>query len=657
VVLVKLSTRKQFFMKIFYPVRFSYASMLVALFCLNACKKNDLPVVKMDSASPLKAVCFDCDYLEEIYKDSLDHPTILGEDIRNPYLPDNIAQAYKNVYGQLPSKALTVTHLYVKFSPSNYNQLDQLEEMDVELFDYPLHKKLRTEGDYYLQAGKQLEDIPEYYAVVDPAFKFSNEIKYTIIERMHIPDSDPKLENEALRLSGDLADGDEYITTSSLATDQTLKILPPEPGGNQELPILKSCKNYPSGRIVVQNALMNDHSFSPVQDVRVVVRRSFKTETIYTNQQGEFECKKYFRNKYTVTVSFKNRLARIARMRPHAIHEQFFPLKINFGKWDNLDCRHEFLINHPKLSGTIATSHWCAAVTHNGIIEHRKMSQGENVGLPPLDLNIMLSSKKGSGSGNTYMLNKILKTNEMVPVTQSLLTAVTAIWSPIASGLFFLANEAYKQRAPDIKFGYGGDPEFLTTNRYCELVYHELSHASHYNQVGNNWWLKLGIAENKNPGEGTYGECCTDYAPCIALAEGWAYFFGHYLADKKWKNYSTPFPEQGNLTEMINLIYFSNQNNLSSHIHFLESYDPHRQLDPNKWIPKGLLYDLIDPAHESFPQSNQIDDQVFGYSTKQIFDAMQPNIGSIDEFMHKLIQLDNNRQHAQTISLFKQYGY
>jgi hypothetical protein len=269
----------------------------------------------------------------------------------------------------------------------------------------------------------------------------------------------------------------------------------------------------------------------------------------------------------------------------------------------------------------------------------------------------MLSSKKGSGSGNTYMLNKILKSNEAAPLTQSLITAVTALWSPISAGLFFLAGEAYKQRSPDIKFGYGGDPSFLTTDRYSELVYHELSHASHYSQVGTSWWLKLGIAENKNPGSGTYGECCTNYAPCIALAEGWAYFFGHYLADKQWKQNSTPFPEQGDLTVMSNLMFFSNQNNLSSHLHFLESFDPKRQLDPNNWIPKGLLYDLIDPDHEMFPGANRVDDKVSGYSCSQIYRAMQSDIESMNDFMQRLFELSNNRQREETVSLFRQYGY
>src|SRR5207344_1481580 len=127
-------------------------------------------------------------------------------------------------------------------------------------------------------------------------------------------------------------------------------------------------------------------------------------------------------------------------------------------------------------------------------------------------LNIMLSSKKGSGHGNTYMLNKLLHSSIAYNASEELIPGLLVLWSPIGAGLAFLGMEAFKARSPDIKYGYGGDPKFLTTDRYDELVYHELSHAGQYSQVGNNWWLKLGIAESKNPGTGFYGDCCTHYS-------------------------------------------------------------------------------------------------------------------------------------------------
>ena len=82
--------------------------------------------------------------------------------------------AYRNVYGKDPGRIISATHYYIKFSPKNYKELARLEEEDIELFDYPLHRALISEGDYYIQPGKQVEDIPDYYSVVDVNYKMPN---------------------------------------------------------------------------------------------------------------------------------------------------------------------------------------------------------------------------------------------------------------------------------------------------------------------------------------------------------------------------------------------------------------------------------------------------------------------------------------------------
>lgn len=72
-----------------------------------------------------------------------------------------MTQAYYNMYGGYPSPALPITHYYVKFSPSNLSQLAALEDEDIDLTLFPLYKELIFEGDYYLQPGKAIEDIPD----------------------------------------------------------------------------------------------------------------------------------------------------------------------------------------------------------------------------------------------------------------------------------------------------------------------------------------------------------------------------------------------------------------------------------------------------------------------------------------------------------------
>jgi hypothetical protein len=289
------------------------------------------------------------------------------------------------------------------------------------------------------------------------------------------------------------------------------------------------------------------------------------------------------------------------------------------------------------------------------VIEHHEMVRELNIGSAPLGLTIMLSSEKGSGHGNTYMLNKMLHNSAAVNGAEVLLSSVLTILNPFAGAAVAIAAEAYKHRAPDIKYGYGDDPSYLTTDRYCELVYHELSHALHYNAVGNDWWIKLGMAESKNPGTGTYGGCCTDKAPRIALAEGWAYYMGHLLADKKWGMSSTSFPEQGDFDTNRFMLEFSNTTGVSSHKNFLETYDPSKMDDPNHWIPKVLFQDLTDSGAE--PLQSHVIDEVSGFQCKHLFSALRSGAADINAFKLALLSENHNYMRDEVISLFQQYGY
>ena len=635
------------------------SKLSIFVFCfwfllLASCRKSEL-TYPVDTPASLNAICFDCALLKNNYADSLDSPTVLGGPIENPYLIPNMTTAYRNVYGRSPKNPLAISHLYVKFSPASYQQLDQLENQDIELFNYPLHLELVSEGDYYIAPGKNIEDIPDYYAVVENSFRFPPGISYTVLDKMYIPDNDPAWEDEAMRLSGNSRLGDEYppgyYNTNNSKFERQI---PGELNPQQNIPA--NCSHYPSGIIEVQKELTSDRNFSVIPEIKIVIRRLFKVQNVYTNSAGEFTATKYFKNKYTITAKFKNHYARIARMRPWAIHEQFFPIKINLGKWDNLDCHHKFLIQHPAGSGTISTSQWCAATAYNSIREYFSFCRDEHISAPPENLNILLSSKRGSGTGNTYMLNKILKSSDGANSTEVVASGALMIWTPAVGIAALLTAEAYKARGPDIKYGYGGDASYLTTDRYAELVFHELSHASHYTNVGNNWWIKFGLAELKNPGEGDYGACCTEYAPIIAVGESWAYFVGHYLADKQWKMKSTAFPEQGFIQDNRDVILFCSENELSSHIVFLESFNPHRNKDPNAWVPKGLLYDLYDPVGESCTGST-IRDSVAGFQPAQFFKALKQDVETMDEFRNTFLSQNMNSQRDQVIRLFRQYGY
>jgi hypothetical protein len=644
-----------------------------------SCKKTEFDNTKKDAINnastekfsllngrmnSLSSDCEDCDAIETSYTDTIDHATVLGDPISNPYTLSNMTQAYVNVYGTYPSPALPVTHYYVKFSPGNLTQLAILEDEDIDLTSFPLDRELIFEGDFYLQPGKGIEDIPDLWAVVPANYFFPSAIPYTIITEMNIPDDLPVLEDEALYLTGNLGDDptnyrDAFGNDPQCPCSDPSQPCPvwPDCGGGGGGGGSTTCTHYPKGRITVQNKLATDFSYRGVRNVRVVIRRTFKVDHIFTDDNGNFATSKYFRNKYTILTKFKNEFARIGRIRPFAIWEQFFPIKINFGRWKNLPCNYEFKIDNPTATGTIQSSHWAAATTHNGVQEHRGMSLQEGVGVPNLQLHILLSKRKNANSGNTYMFNRIFKSGGIIPF-DLLNAAVAAI--PVAGPLASQFAAVWSVRAPDIKFGYGGDyVSFFATDQYCELVYHELSHAGHYAQVGNLWWIEFGLNEFLNSGDGTYGACCHNSSRKIAVGEGWAYHFGHYLSDKKWGLQCTTFPEQGtDIGSFQNTLLFTNANGYSSQHNFLEEFNPNRDLslDPNRWLPKGLFNDMMDQAGNEPPQSSIIDN-VTGFTNQQFFQALLSNVNSIPDYKAKLLQQNGNSQQTQIDELFSQYGF
>ena len=97
----------------------------------------------------------------------------------------------------------------------------------------------------------------------------------------------------------------------------------------------------------------------------------------------------------------------------------------------------------------------------------------------------------------------------------------------------------------------------------------------------------------------------------------------------------------------------------SSHINYLEDFSPFRTYDPFHWIPDGLYYDLIDDRNDAFavPLRVDIDDAVNGYTNRQFFNALEPDIQSIPAFRERLLQQNGNNQVTAVTQLFNRYGY
>ncbi|MGK0286059.1 MAG: hypothetical protein ACI9GM_001103 [Salibacteraceae bacterium] len=127
--------------------------------------------------------------------------TILGMERINPFKTSTVIEAQNNLYTN-PILEIQSTNLYVKFLPSSMEDLLELENADLEYYDYPLEYEVLTMGDYYQQPIEGT--YPILYAVVEMDFEFPN-IQYEVIDELYLRSTDPLLITESFRITNNLS--------------------------------------------------------------------------------------------------------------------------------------------------------------------------------------------------------------------------------------------------------------------------------------------------------------------------------------------------------------------------------------------------------------------------------------------------------------------
>lgn len=186
--------------------------LLIFAILLVSCKKpvynEEEPMEslekKLNSSTSSSVTCYEV-LQPETNQDTAQTPTILGSRLlNNPYSLATMQQASINLYGT--ANGIVINKKYVRFKPANEDQLMQLINADLELFDYPLDYEVIQQGDYYDQ-GLPAGEIPWLYTVVAPSYLPPSGIQYEVLASLSIPDDDIYLENEAFRITGNPVEG------------------------------------------------------------------------------------------------------------------------------------------------------------------------------------------------------------------------------------------------------------------------------------------------------------------------------------------------------------------------------------------------------------------------------------------------------------------
>ncbi|MBO9727567.1 MAG: hypothetical protein J7623_02905 [Chitinophaga sp.] len=174
---------------------------------------------------------------------------------------------------------------------------------------------------------------------------------------------------------------------------------------------------------------------------------------------------------------------------------------------------------------------------------------------------------------------------------------------------------------PDMIINVGSDAEpSYYSSQLSQTLFHELGHASQFNQVGSSWYLTLINAEivtqpaSSNP----YGSGTGTDAGVMALAESWAQYIGTNFALRRYPAgfMKATDPFAGNTVGQL----YSLSTLIEGEKYFFGA----------KWIPSGMYHDLADGSNAAEPWDN-----VSGITIRQMYMAFQPNVLTICAYKSK----------------------
>lgn len=466
-------------------IRF-FAMLLVAV----SCSKGSGTLVESDDQWNGKSV-YD--------GNSVSHEMIeLGEHLENPYGIETVRNAYHSLYPTKAREDVVPNRIYVRFLPDDEKDFKLLESMGVEMLDHPVDYRIKKEGDYYHDPSIAEDRITWQYAVVPTGFDFPSSIRHEIIQECYVTgtETDTKasgtdweaVEKEAYRLSGNMGIY-ESMTKASGA--------------------------YPKGRVTVVDDRRDGGKPVGVAGVKVSCNVFVKFASAYTDRDGYYSMPKQFSSKVRYRLIFEN--------------EKSFSIGFNFilvpasvstlgkGSPEGLDVE----VNRYSESKLFKR-----CVVNNSAYDYITRCSEDDMNLlpPPSDLRIWMFHSLEASSAVMIHHGAIVSHRD--------LAGYLGFYAPIVQ--FF---------APDITIGTSGRDDYAGL---YDATCHELSHASHFSQVGTNYWndyIKYVVTSFLWSGGKTYGDGQGDYAGHCEVGEMWAYFMESLMHKER---YGGALPGYGN---------------------------------------------------------------------------------------------------------------
>ena len=413
---------------------------------------------------------------------------VLGEQLQDPYSLRNMTKALEALY---PTKAAVVelkpTDMYVRFLPASEDEYCLLEDLGIDLLDHPLDYKILKEGDYWHDPKIPEDRITWQYAVLPHDFQLPEGVVYEILDDCYIPDN-------ALTKSDDV-NWDEVEREAFRLTGNDDMLEPMTKAGSQ-----------PSGRITIVDPDFNEGQPFGLAGVKVVCNVFVKFSSTYTSRDGYYTIPKSFSSSPRYRIMFDN--------------NKGFDIGFNL----ILVPASLSTLGKGPASGIDATITkdsdrmlFCRAAVSSAAYDYFERCAEDDIDIktPPKGLRIWIFRKIECSS--TPMLR------HGIILDKTLLAQYMGDYIPLIS--LFL---------PDVTIGSKNKETYA--DLYAETV-HELSHASHFAQVGKTFWdnyilyilgcFMQGTNLDYGMGDGEHaGEC--------AIGEMWGYFMQNTMMQDRY---------------------------------------------------------------------------------------------------------------------------
>jgi len=569
--------------------------------------------------------------------------TIIGEKLVNPYSVENMESAYESLTGI--NKKIDPSDYYIKILVNHPDDYDLIEESDLFVFDHPLGYKMIHVGDYYKTEDDYKSFPVDLYTVIKDDFEMPAGLDYELIESLYLPPYNSELTKEAFEITENEWKGD----TSGF-----------ENCCNKFCPIYLECLEDPSLSVNCGNIDCDDSEIGPEFDppgVNPAVTDCGCPSSLNTNLIAG--CVRYDNTQFAAPNPFQRG---VKRVQVNAWDEWFRILGVTvsvpvggdetdvngcfkivesveddlhlYVKWKNQKAKirrgvspfifyrhHEILAGTPKNNISLLYTQggderaWWASHIINGVWGYE--FYGGQIDLEPHHdhLNILM------GNLEVPIIGPLIPTPAAPMFDKGGLSQYSfescGGGTEVGGALAGLINQIQRFfliiPLPDLVFD---DPP-IVSDGFHDVVYHELSHATHYKAVGEDYWRRYRTHILSHFGYGTppFNEIC-QFPEEVALGEAWGFHIGPTLAHLHYGD--------------VNSIPFDWERRIEGRF-LVDGY-----------IPIGLFHDLKDVNGAGAPGENAIilgipgGDVTSGISEAALFDIMSEGTSSFLEIRNSL---------------------